>query len=152
MQSYLLLSFIRRLNSTGGQGKCDSKLEIAILYFFKSFKRIYMMDTVNGGTSIGMGLVPGGIHCSHDLHRNVETDIAGSVEMSSLLSALTCTKPSLSCLFTPPPRYPIGSPAHPLLSLALSYPDEQGGSEKDASLEISSVRNDDVFSLLASWH
>jgi hypothetical protein len=53
---------MRRLNSTGGQGKCDSKLEIAILYFFKSFKRIYMMDTVNGGTSIGMGLVPGGMH------------------------------------------------------------------------------------------
>ena len=55
-----LLCFSYRLNSTGGQGKCDSKLEIAILYFFKSFKRIYMMDTVNGGTSIGMGLVPGG--------------------------------------------------------------------------------------------
>lgn len=60
-----MFHIIRRLNSTGGQGKCDSKLEIAILYFFKSFKRIYMMDTVNGGTSIGMGLVPGGKHHSN---------------------------------------------------------------------------------------
>ena len=49
-----------RLNSTGGHGKCDSKLEIAILYFFKSFKRVYAMDTVNGGSNVGMGLVPGG--------------------------------------------------------------------------------------------
>lgn len=34
----------------------------------------------------------------------------------------------------------LGSPAHPLLSLALSYPEEQGGSDKDANQDISSVR------------
>lgn len=48
-----------RLNTTNGQGKCDNKLEIAILNYFKAFKKIYMMDTVNG-PSMGMGLVPGG--------------------------------------------------------------------------------------------
>ena len=35
--------------------------------------------------------------------------------------------------------YFLGSPAHPLLSLALSYPEEQGG-DKDANQDISSVR------------
>ena len=33
---------------------------------------------------------------------------------------------------------PSGSPAHPLLSLALSYPEDQGGADKD-SHEIASV-------------
>ena len=48
-----------RLSNTAGQFKCDSKLEIAILNYFKSFKKVYMMDTVNG-PSMGMSLVPGG--------------------------------------------------------------------------------------------
>jgi exportin-7 len=79
-----------RLNNTAGQGKCDSKLEIAILYFFKSFKKIYMMDTA--GPSMGMGMVPG------------------------------------------------GSPAHPLLSLALSYSGGLSGTDKESgSQEITSV-------------
>lgn len=59
-----------RLSTTGGAGKCDSKLEIAILQFFKAFKKVYMLDGVSGPTSMGA---------------------VG------------------------------GSPAHPLLSLALSY-------------------------------
>ena len=59
----------QRLTDTGGQGKCDQKLELAILQFFKSFKKVYMLDSVGG--------------------------------------------PSLGAVG--------GSPAHPLLSLALSY-------------------------------
>lgn len=58
-----------RLGQTNGMGKCDEKLEVAILYYFKAFKKVYMVDSVGGG----LGIVPG------------------------------------------------GSPAHPLLSLALSY-------------------------------
>ena len=83
-----------RLNHTNGQGKCDSKLEIAILNYFKSFKKVYMMYTVNGPT-MGMGVVPG------------------------------------------------GSPAHPLLSLALSYNGGLAGStvekEGGSTQEVSSV-------------
>ena len=75
-----LLDF--RLNNTGGQGKSDAKLEIAVLNFFKAFKKVFMMDTVNG-PSMGMGVVPG------------------------------------------------GSPAHPLLSLALSYSGGLAGSTAD---------------------
>jgi hypothetical protein len=72
-----LLDF--RLNNTGGQGKCDAKLEIAVLNFFTSFKKAYILDT-SSGPSMGMGVVPG------------------------------------------------GSPAHPLLSLALSYSGGLAGS------------------------
>eukprot|EP01041_Mallomonas_annulata_P002473 gene2473-4803_t len=54
-----------RLGSTGGQGKCDSKLEIGILNYFKSFKKVYMMDSVNGPLSVGV--LPGGSSPSHPL-------------------------------------------------------------------------------------
>jgi len=57
-----------QLGQTGGEGKCDAKLEVAILSYFKSFKKAYMMDSGCLGSSI-----------------------------------------------------PGGSPAHPLLALALSY-------------------------------
>lgn len=41
-----------RMESTLGQSKCDEKLEIAILEYFKSFKRSYFMDGgVGGGLS-----------------------------------------------------------------------------------------------------
>lgn len=87
-----------RLSGSAGQGKCDVKLEVAILHYFKSFKKVYMysMDAVagaGGGASMGAGMmVPG------------------------------------------------GSPAHPLLSLALSYSGaaKSGGEEKESS-EILSV-------------
>jgi exportin-7 len=59
-----------RMSNSGGKMKCDEKLEVAILASFRSFKKSYMLDTVNGPS---MGMIPG------------------------------------------------GSPAHPLLSLALSY-------------------------------
>jgi len=48
----------KRLASSNGQGKADSKLEIAILSFFKSFKKVYMMDSVSGPS---IGLIPGGL-------------------------------------------------------------------------------------------
>ena len=47
-----------RLNNTAGQFKCDSKLEISLLNYFKSFKKIYMVDTAN----TGMSIVPGGMY------------------------------------------------------------------------------------------
>jgi exportin-7 len=79
-----------RLNSSVGKSKCDDKLEIAILAYFRSFKKSYMLDTVNAPA--GMGVVPG------------------------------------------------GSPAHPLLSLALSYsPGVGGGDGKDGSADVNSV-------------
>lgn len=81
-----------RLNGTSGQGKCDSKLEVAILHYFKSFKKIYLMESMSGSGMTSM-TVPG------------------------------------------------GSPAHPLLSLALSY---SGSSmnrteDKEGSAEIITV-------------
>jgi exportin-7 len=50
-----LLDF--RLNRTQGQGKCDSKLEVAILNYFKSFKKVYMTDSIAAPNTM---LVPGG--------------------------------------------------------------------------------------------
>ena len=72
-----------RMNSSGGQSRCDSKLEIAILNFFRSFKKVFMMD------------------------------------------GLTSMSPTYL------PHIPGGSPAHPLLSLALSggRPPEEAESE-----------------------
>ena len=58
---YISLSFSSctfRLNNTAGQFKCDSKLEISLLNYFKSFKKIYMVDTAN----TGMSIVPGGTY------------------------------------------------------------------------------------------
>ena len=48
------------MSSSAGQVKCDSKLEIAILQYFKSFRKVYMMDNTNG-PSMGM-TEPGGTH------------------------------------------------------------------------------------------
>ena len=79
-----------RLNNTGGAGKCDYKLELAILQFFKSFKKAYMLDSV-GGSSLAA--------------------VSG------------------------------GSPAHPLLSLALSYSNGIGESDiKETAPEAATVR------------
>lgn len=47
-----------RLTHTKGDGKCDNKLEMAILSFFKSFKKTFMMDSASSGPSIGS--IPGG--------------------------------------------------------------------------------------------
>jgi exportin-7 len=74
-----------RANQSGGTSLTDGKLEIAILNFFKSFKRVYMSDNVS-------------------------------------LSA-----PIVSAS---------ASPAHPLLSLALSYP---GSSVMDAAKDSESL-------------
>ena len=48
-----------RMNSTQGQSKCDVKLELAVLQFFKNFKKVYMNDhhsstssTYNGSISV----------------------------------------------------------------------------------------------------
>lgn len=76
-----------RLNSSNGQAKCDNKLEVAILNFFKSFKKVYLIENMNSTSSSSL-VVPG------------------------------------------------GSPAHPLLSLALSYSGR--GDDKDGA-EIVSV-------------
>ena len=58
-----MLTSIYRMSSTAGQVKCDSKLEIAILQYFKSFRKVYMMDSANG-PSMGM-TVPGGTYVLH---------------------------------------------------------------------------------------
>lgn len=76
-----------RLNNSNGQAKCDTKLEVAILNFFKSFKKVYLIENMNSSSASSL-VVPG------------------------------------------------GSPAHPLLSLALSY--NARGEDKD-SAEIVSV-------------
>ncbi len=85
-----------RLNGTSGQAKCDSKLEVAILHYFKSFKKVYMysIDSASSGALAaggGMCMVPG------------------------------------------------GSPAHPLLSLALSYSATKPADDKEGSTEVLSV-------------
>lgn len=81
-----------RLNNTSGQGKCDTKLEVALLHYFKSFKKVYMIESAGGVGSMSMTSVPG------------------------------------------------GSPAHPLLSLALSYANvNRGGDDKEGSSEIVTV-------------
>ena len=54
----IFFSLNLRLNNTAGQFKCDSKLEISILNYFKSFKKVYMADTAN----MGMSIVPGGTY------------------------------------------------------------------------------------------
>lgn len=82
-----------RLNNSIGQGKCDPKLEVALLNYFKSFKKVYLLDTPTTTQSMGM-CVPG------------------------------------------------GSPAHPLLSLALSYAGTNALGridDKDSSSEITNV-------------
>lgn len=45
-----------RLGNSGGSEKCDEKLELAILCFFRSFKRSYFLE--NGPIGGGMGGVP----------------------------------------------------------------------------------------------
>ena len=89
-----------RLIQTVGQGKCQLKLEIALLNYFRSFKKVYLLaNPTTTASSMGMGM--GGI----------------------------CTVPG-------------GSPAHPLLSLALSYAGSSSIGrleEKDNSSEINNV-------------
>lgn len=49
-----------RLSATGGAGKCDAKLETALLTYFSAFKRAYLSDAVSnvsstsGATSMSM--------------------------------------------------------------------------------------------------
>ena len=104
-----------RLVSSSGQGKCDAKLEVAILHYFKSFKKVYLMDATGGSGGVGGG---------------------GSVGSGS------------GHVFSPSSIVPGGSPAHPLLSLALSYSggpgrggsSSGGGADKaDGSSEIVTV-------------
>mmetsp|Transcript_3775 Transcript_3775/g.5903 ORF Transcript_3775/g.5903 Transcript_3775/m.5903 type:complete len:1113 (-) Transcript_3775:236-3574(-) len=86
-----------RLNGTAGQGKCDTKLEVALLHYFKSFKKVYLHDSPSGPSGLGSSM--------------------GSAGMYSV---------------------PGGSPAHPLLSLALSGASARA-EEKDASTEINNI-------------
>ena len=90
-----------RLNSTSGQGKCDTKLEVAILNYFKSFKKIYLVESASSTPSMG--------------------------------------------LFQSNTVVPGGSPAHPLLSLALSYSGSARAEEKDSSAEIVSVSDSRLY-------
>jgi exportin-7 len=85
-----------RLNSTSGQGRCDMKLELAILNYFRSFKKVYMIESMSSG---GGGTTAGGM----------------SMGMVG------------------------GSPAHPLLSLALSG--YSGKEDAKESTEINNVRD-----------
>ncbi|CAM9455170.1 unnamed protein product, partial [Phaeothamnion confervicola] len=43
-----------RLSNTGGQGKCEARLELALLYFFQTFRRMYMWE--NHGMSPSVAL------------------------------------------------------------------------------------------------
>lgn len=81
-----------RLNGTAGQGKCDTKLEIALLHYFKAFKKVYMLD------------------------------VPAAQSQSSMMSMTV----------------PGGSPAHPLLSLALSGM-TRAEDKAEASTEINNV-------------
>lgn len=51
-----------RLNGTSGQGKCDPKLEIALLNYFRAFKKVYMLESPTSQTtsSLMSMTVPGG--------------------------------------------------------------------------------------------
>jgi exportin-7 len=49
------------MDNTGGVSKCDEKLEIAILHFFKLFKKVFLLDTGSSSSSSGgMASIPGG--------------------------------------------------------------------------------------------
>ena len=103
------------------------------------------MDTVNAGSSVGMGLVPGGVYCPLQISLCRKSSYLIQSQSRRTISFKShCSNSASNCrLFLKfSASFSItGSPAHPLLSLALSYPEEQGGSEKDASQEISSVRS-----------
>ena len=91
-----------RLIKTIGQGKCQLKLEIALLNYFRSFKKVYLLANP---TTASMGV---------------------------------CTVPG-------------GSPAHPLLSLALSYAGNSSLGrleEKDNSSEINNVSSMYVYACM----
>jgi exportin-7 len=79
-----------RMVSSGGKSKCDEKLEMAILTFFRSFKKCYMLDTISL-TPPTMGMAPG------------------------------------------------ASPAHPLLSFALSVGEVAPAPEKETGMEPTTV-------------
>lgn len=49
-----------RMTQTAGMSKCDSKLEISILNFFKSFKKSFMADGLSN-SPLSVGVIPGGI-------------------------------------------------------------------------------------------
>lgn len=87
----LALALDNRLNNTQGAGKCDEKLELAVLNFFKAFKKSYLLESA---------------------------------------SSLSLAAPAVAV------AVPGGSPAHPLLSMALaSY---RSGEDKE-SAEVVSV-------------
>ena len=85
-----------RLSASSGQGKCDPKLEIAVLNYFRSFKKSFVLDVTS--TSSISSIVPG------------------------------------------------GSPAHPLLSLALSY---SGGIGRDVDSDKTGGDNITIYDIMA---
>jgi exportin-7 len=53
-----------RMVSTNGKGKCDEKLEVAVLHFFKTFKKVYIVEN-NFAPATVMG--PTGVASAHPL-------------------------------------------------------------------------------------
>mmetsp|Transcript_37396 Transcript_37396/g.101262 ORF Transcript_37396/g.101262 Transcript_37396/m.101262 type:complete len:805 (-) Transcript_37396:279-2693(-) len=50
-----------RLGQTHGRGKCDPRLELAILFFFQHFRKVYMVDSQGSSvTSLHASLLIGG--------------------------------------------------------------------------------------------
>jgi exportin-7 len=50
-----------RMGNTSGRAKCDEKLELALLTYFKAFKRAYLMDVGAMGASVSSPLGMGGV-------------------------------------------------------------------------------------------
>ena len=92
-----------RLNKTAGQGKCQPKLEIALLNYFRSFKKVYLHNNTSNTSSMGVCTVPG------------------------------------------------GSPAHPLLSLALSYAGSSLGRLEEKDSSSSDINNVSLYNFLYAY-
>lgn len=63
-QVFLLVQLLNYRLTIDSKANCDPKLEIAILNYFKSFKKAYVLDNVSTGSSM-VSIVPGGAQPHH---------------------------------------------------------------------------------------
>lgn len=79
-----------RITVTGGRGKCDSKLEIALLTYFSAFKKSYLSDAINASahasSTPSVVSIPGGSMAHPLLSFALAHSGIGSGEMDSASS------------------------------------------------------------------
>jgi hypothetical protein len=72
-----------RLNSTSGQGKADTKLEIALLMFFRSFKKTHLHETSGWSSKSAVG--------KHTYHTYIIFNPPPLCHMPYVTNTYTCT-------------------------------------------------------------